>query len=267
MLATIIIVLREMLEVCLITGIISTTLKELKERKIILLSALAFGATLSAIIILSLTKITVAFDGRGQEILAIITLSISILCIAWTVVWLNNSGKKLQNKIIDAKLKLENRELTIWPIIFIIALAISREGAELALFMHGIYLTGASVDNMIYGVIIGSLAGISIGVFTYIGLLKISQKYFFRVINILFILLAAGMSSQLATYLNAAEIIDSFSSNMWDSSWLLNDNQILGKILYSVIGYSSHPSQLQVLMYIFTIVAITVLIKYTKKRR
>jgi high-affinity iron transporter len=264
MLSTIIVVLREILEACLITGVVAAALKDLNSRYKIMLISISSGILFSLIIALSLRKLTSLFDGNGQEILNIIILSTSIICIAWTVLWINNSGKELYHKISNTSTELQTKQLSMWPLILIIALAISREGAELTLFMNGIYFSGAHIDDLIYGFIFGSMIGIFLGFLLYKGLLKISPKYFFQAINIMLIFLAAGMAARLANYFNSSDIISVFSETIWDSSWLVNDTSLGGKILHNLIGYSSRPTKLQIIFYSLTIIILFGLSKFKK---
>lgn len=261
MLAATIIVLREMLEMCLIIGMISAALNDLKNKKQLLLAGVISGVTLSIILALSFRYITNLFDGDGQEIMNMIILFISILCIAFTILWIKTHAKKLHSKISQASQNFIDKKINCLPILLIITLAISREGAEIILFLHGVSAAGTNAPELALGIFIGTCLGISSGVLIYLGLLRISPKYFFKAINILLILLAAGMASQLGNYLNSTDIISALSSTMWDSSWLISEESLVGNILHGLLGYSSHPTQLQFILYSFTIFILSLSLK------
>ena len=213
---------------------------------------------------MTINEINKLFDGEGQELLNIIILSSSIFCVAWTIIWVNKES--FINEVDDKKNKLVNNQISIWPMVLIVMLAISREGAELILFLFGLSASGVNMFDMIYGIICGIVIGFGVGIGAYTGLLKIKTKYFFKVINTLLIILAAGMASQLANFLVAADIISVFSNAIWDSSWLINENNnFLGKLLYGLIGYSSHPTGLQVMFYCGTIIMMSLLLKLKKR--
>jgi high-affinity iron transporter len=253
MIAATIIVLREVLEICLVIGVVSAALKELPNRLRLIFMGVSVGLFISAILALSLNKISDFFDGNGQEILNIVILSVAILCVAWTLFWVNNQGK-----VLYAKVSSVSQNLKVWPIISIISLSVAREGAELILFLHGVAAGGTKAADLTYGIIAGMLIGVSLGVSLYNGLLKLSVKYFFKIINILLVLLAAGMASHLANYLHSSDIITSFSSTMWNSSWLIGDDSLIAKLLHGLIGYSSHPTILQVIFYCLTILFLII---------
>ena len=265
MLATVIIVLRETLEVCLLVGMVSAALNNLASKRKLIFAGVMVGAVFSGILALSLYKITNLFNGNGQEILNIIILAISIICIAWTLLWINKQGKELYNKVNHVSEKLLSNQISVWPMILIISLSMSREGAELILFLHGVSAAGTLASDLLYGIVIGAMIGAALGSLLSLGLLKVSPKYFFKLINIMLVLLAAGMAAQLANYLVAADIISVLSATLWDSSWLIDERGGVGKILHGLIGYSSRPTQLQFVFYSLTIMIMFRLLAHKKK--
>lgn len=263
MLATAIIVFREMLEICLILGIISAALNSLKNKTILLMCGIIGGVSVSSILAFTIAYISRSFDGNGQDVLNIFILILSIICINFTLIWINRHSKELHSKINYATQKLISKEISVFTLVLVIVLVISREGVEIILFLNGVSAAGSSSTDLILGSIMGAASGIIIGIMLYIGLLKAHIKYFFKAINIMLLLLAAGMASQLANYLNSAEFIEILSAPMWDSSWLINETSFTGKILYSLLGYSSKPTQLQIIFYCISI-AITSSLLYKR---
>lgn len=266
MLAAAIITFREILEICLIISIISAALNSIKNKNIILLFGMIVGIIFSILIAFSFNHLNSLFSDIGQEILNISILSISIICIGYTCILINKHSKDIHSRIDIAKQQFENNEINYFALIMVISLVISREGAELIIFLHGVYASGQSIENITLGILLGSLAGIVISFLFYSGLLKIPFKYFFKTINILLILLAAGMSSQLANLLHASNLVSIFYQQVWDSSWLVSDSSMIGKIFYNLIGYSARPTELQLLCYLATIMTMYCLIFYKKEQ-
>ncbi len=114
------------------------------------------------------------------------------------------------------------------------------------------------------GGIAGAGLAVVVGVLLYLGLIKLSSRHLFSVTGWLLILLACGMSAQVAGYLNAADILPSFGQ-MWDSGWLLAQDSVAGKIFHAMLGYSERPSGMQLIFYASTLVLIFSLLKITKK--
>ena len=74
-------------------------------------------------------------------------------------------------------------------------------------------------------------------------------------------LLAAGMAGQAVIFLQNGGWLLYFTGTVWDTSWLLQENSIPGKLLHTLVGYSEAPNGAQLIAYCATIVGIVVLMK------
>ncbi|MEK6734295.1 MAG: FTR1 family protein [Pseudomonadota bacterium] len=250
MFATMIIILREVIEICLFLGMFSAALREVRDKNKIILLGILGGIIISILLAFGMNRLSNLFDGTGQEIINIVTLFIAILCILWTLIWVRKHDKKFHERIIN----LENQNII--PIALLIMLSIAREGSEIILFSYGILARGTSNYDLVYGIILGTTLGMGFGITLYFGLLRIPTKYFFRTINFLLILLAAGMASQIAENLIAADLVTVFSNSLWDSGWLISEKSLFGKLLHDLAGYSSQPTGLQFVFYVTTFMAL-----------
>jgi high-affinity iron transporter len=104
--------------------------------------------------------------------------------------------------------------------------------------------------------VLGLAAGVTMGAGLYWGLLTIPLRHFFTVTSGLILLLAAGMASQGAAFLAQAGLLPSLGGVLWDSSWLLSDYSLLGRILRVLVGYVSHPMGIQLVFYVMTLLVI-----------
>lgn len=246
-----IITFRELIEISLLLSVISASLKDYQYKKLVLGFGTSIGIIFSILIAASFNYITDTFDGLGQELLNIFILSLAITCIAWTLHWINNQQSKFPKNIVDKK---ENNKL--FPLIILIILALCREGAELVLFLGGLFINGLDYKSLAMGAIFGASLGILLGLTIYFGLLSLPYKKFFRIVNFLFIIIACNMGAQIASNLTAGDFVNFLSERAWDTSWLLIEDSYIGNILASVTGYNSKPSFLEVLFYFFTLVAL-----------
>lgn len=246
MISVTLIIFRECLEICLLIGIISSALKDFEQRKKIISFGILLGAFLSVLVAFGFSSISNAFNGEGEEIFNIALLAFSIFCIAYTL-------KMVKQQVCNLKEKLATsyQKKNFLIISLIIALTILREGAEIILLL-GAMSSKLKTIEIISGALAGGFLGIVLGFLLYFGLAKISFKSLFKFINIFLVLLAAGMSAQIANYLLAIDAIQIFGDNMWDSSWLVSQNSFLGKFLHNFIGYSDYPTKLEVIFYFFT---------------
>src|SRR5436190_19777306 len=99
------------------------------------------------------------------------------------------------------------------------------------------------------GSALGLAAGVAVGSLIYLGLSKVKPHRLFAVTNVLILLLAAAIASQLARALIQAGIVDWASVPLWDSTRLLSMDSALGAFLHALVGYDARPSGLQLLFY------------------
>src|ERR1044071_9771788 len=97
-----------------------------------------------------------------------------------------------------------------------------------------------SEADLLVGGVLGIVAGAAFSALTYFGLLAIPSRYIFSVTSWLIALLAAGMAAQAVQVLNNAGVVISLDRTVWDTSWLLSEGSILGKL-----RSEEHTSELQ----------------------
>jgi high-affinity iron transporter len=139
----------------------------------------------------------------------------------------------------------------------VVGLAILREGSETALFLYGLLSGGEETPSSVLGGgAIGLLVGCLAGYGLYAGVLRIPARLFFSVTSGLILLLTAAMASQAARFLVQADLLPSLASPLWNSSWLLDNASLTGRVLHTLIGYEAMPSGIQVVFYTATLVLI-----------
>jgi high-affinity iron transporter len=133
----------------------------------------------------------------------------------------------------------------------VVAIAVLREGAEVVLFLYGI--AAASTEGWL-ALLLGGLLGVALGAgvsaLLYLGLLAIPLRRLFSVTSWLIALVAAGMAGQAAAILANIDLIPSFGFELWDTSWLLPQDSILGRALHALVGYSDRPMGVQLAAYL-----------------
>ena len=128
------------------------------------------------------------------------------------------------------------------------------------LFLYGIAAsTQAGALSLSIGGVFGVLAGAAVSYALYRGLVAIPLKRLFSVTGVLIALLAAGMASQAAAILAGADIIPSWGDEVWNTSWLLSQDSLLGRSLHALVGYADRPMGIQVATYAVVFVVLVVL--------
>jgi high-affinity iron transporter len=101
----------------------------------------------------------------------------------------------------------------------------------------------------------------------YLGLVAIPMRRLFAVTTWLITLLAAGMASQAVVFLQQAGYFQSFAEPLWNTSGILPEDSIPGRLLRGLIGYSDSPTAAQLAAYLLTIAVIIMLMRVVSRRR
>jgi high-affinity iron transporter len=144
---------------------------------------------------------------------------------------------------------------------------VMREGSEIVLFLYGIVVSGTSMASLLAGGVLGLLGGAAMTGLSYFGLIAIPTRYIFQVTSVLLALLAAGMAAQAIRFLQVAGVVTAFQTKLWDTSWLLSDQSIAGRMLHVLVGYTAKPNGLQLLAYIATLATIVILMRFARSTR
>jgi high-affinity iron transporter len=83
----------------------------------------------------------------------------------------------------------------------------------------------------------------------YAGLVFIKTSRLFEITNILILLLAGSLASQIAKTANQADWISVFSEQAWDISHLIPNESFVAMVLHGILGFEVSPTQLQVIFY------------------
>ncbi|HET7633957.1 MAG TPA: FTR1 family protein [Burkholderiales bacterium] len=266
MLATAIIVFREVLEASLIICIVMAATKGVPSRGRWVSAGTVAGIAGAVIVALFADQIASAAEGGGQEIFNATVLFVAVIMLAWHNIWMNSHGREMATtmKQIGAAVRAGSRPM--YALAIVCGIAVLREGSEIVLFLYGIASSGTGAIGMLIGGIIGVIAGAAFGTALYYGLLRIPLRHLFTVTNWIILLLASGMAAQGASFLVQANLLPALGSTMWDTSWLLTEGSILGKVLHTLVGYTARPSGIQLVFYFVTLITILTLMKLFNRK-
>ncbi|MDA3921387.1 MAG: FTR1 family protein [Salinisphaera sp.] len=256
MLATAIIVFREVLEAALVVSIVLAAAKGVAGRG----RAVGFGVLLgiagACLVAAFAGAIASALEGRGQEFLNAGILLIAVVMLGWHNIWMSQHGKQLASEMLAAGRDVASGVKPLSMLTIVVLVAVLREGSETVLFTYGIYASGAGASSMLAGGGLGVGGGVLAGALLYNGLLRIPVRHLFTVTGWMILLLAAGMAAEAAGFLTQAGVLPVLTSSVWDTSWLLTEHSIIGRLLHILVGYTQRPSGMQLLFYVTTLVGI-----------
>lgn len=262
MLATLIIVFREMIEAGLIIGIVMAATKGVLHRTRWVIYGIIGGILGACLVATFADKIADMMQGTGQEIFNASVLGTAVLMLTWHNVWMARHGRHIALEMKSLGHDVSHGQRSLSALSIVVGLAVLREGAEVVLFLYGIALSGSSsAISMFGGGVLGILLGAGISALMYTGLIKIHARYLFAVTSWLIALLAAGMASSAVVYLEQAGIVNFWLQIVWDSSEILSQSSMAGQALHTLIGYSDQPSLIQLVVYVATLATIFILMK------
>jgi high-affinity iron transporter len=257
MLATAIIVFREVLEASLIVGIVLAAARGVAGRGRWVGGGIAGGILGACLVAAFADAIAEAAAGIGQELLDAAILFLAVGMLGWHNVWMGRHGRELAENARSLGRAVGSGARPLYALAVAAGMAVLREGSEAVLFLYSIAASGhEGVGAMALGGGLGVVGGVAMGAAMYLGLLRVPTRHLFTVTGWLILLLAAGLAAQGAAFLVQADLLPTLGAALWDTSALLSEDSIPGRILHTLIGYVSQPSGIQLLFYLGTLATI-----------
>lgn len=268
MIASLLIVFREILEAGLIVGIVLAATRAVAGSRLWIAGGILAGVAGSAVVAAFTSIIASAFSGAGQEVFNAAVLGVAAAMLATHNIWMARHGRELASEMKAAGAAVTSGTKSLWALAIVVGAAVLREGSEVVMFLYGIMVAGgvAAVD-LLAGGLLGIAAGAVVSTLMFLGLLKIPVRYFFSVTSAMIAFLAAGMAAQSVFFLEQGGISQQLSETAWNSSSILDQTSILGRILHTLVGYSDQPSYMQIVVYLATLALIFALMHVFSPRR
>jgi high-affinity iron transporter len=270
MLGALIIVFREVIEAGLIVGIVMAATRGVPDRSRWIMIGIGAGVLGAAVVAMFAGVISEAFQGAGQEMFNASVLGVAVIMLMWHNAWMARHGREIADEMRRVGTAVSQGAKPLTALAIVVGLAVLREGSEVVLFLYGIMASGTSGSALIVGGLLGIAAGAAFSALTYLGLLAIPSRYIFSVTSWLIALLPAGMAAQAVQFLTNAGLVVALDRTLWDTSWLLSEKSIFGRLLHTLIGYIDRPSEMQLLVYVATLFAMFLLMRiarYTPRQR
>lgn len=232
LLDAIVTVLRETLE----AGVLISVLASLGARLALPLRwlAWAFGAGLLGALgyALGLRAILSWFDGVGQEVTNAAMQYAIYLLLAGALV----AGQRARRALLCCMTAA-------------VALAVTREGAEILLFFSSYLQSEQAFVRALTSGFVGLTIGLSVGVLCYFGLaVMLPPGAADRARHAILPLIAGGMALQATQLLIQADWLPA-GLPLWNSGGILSEHSVPGQIAYAVFGYEATPTALEVGVY------------------
>ena len=265
MLATLIIVFREVFEAGLIVGIVLAVTGSVPHRNSWIGGGVLTGILGACVVAAFAGALSQLFEGMGQELFNAAILAVAVIMLTWHNVWMASHGRELAGQLRAAGQAVADGNKSLLALAVVVGVAVMREGSEVVLFLYGVLASdgGESAVSLVLGGLAGLVLGAGVCMLTYSGLMRIPAKALFATTTTLITLLAAGMATQAVAFLERANWLNSLDRVAWDSGWLISDRSIAGRALHTLIGYTDQPTQMQLVVYITVLVGTYLLMRLT----
>ncbi len=207
-----------------------------------LLAAVALGA--------ALVGFTEVLSGDAADYFQTGMVLVACVLIVQMVLWMKRHGRTLKRDM-ERSLQERTRDGNAWGIAVLVALAIAREGSETVIFLYG--LGFGQSGHVSHGDILAIVLGLGLAFLTFyvlqLGGRIFSWRRFFRVTEIMLLLLGAGLLQTGVDKLIDKEILPLGISQVWNSAGLLDDSSTVGSMIAALTGYRAHPALTNVVAY------------------
>ena len=260
MLAAALIVFREVLEAGLIIGVVLAATQGVARRGRWIAGGIGAGLLGAALVALFAQQISQAFEGSGQAVFSATILIAAVLMLSWHIIWMSRHASELVRDMKVLGQQLMAGEKTLGAMATVVAVAVLREGSEVVLFLYGVAAGGeANPLGMLVGGVAGVAGGAAVSFAMYRSLVAIPIGKLFAITNGLVALLAAGMAGEAGLLLAQAGLVPTLGDQLWDTSWILRDDSLIGRALHALVGYSDRPMGVQLTAYLTVLVGLIVL--------
>src|SRR5579863_6580657 len=139
MLASLVIVFREVIEAGLIVGIVLAATRSVPRRGWWVAGGV-FAGTLGACLVAAFAgELGALFNGSGQELFNATILLVAVGMLTWHNAWMAGHGRELAHDVraVGSAVAAGDRPLTALAVV--VGVAVLREGSEVVLFLYGIF--------------------------------------------------------------------------------------------------------------------------------
>ena len=266
---TLFIVWRESVEAMLVIGILHAWLSHHAADsggKRWLWGGVALGLALALALAFALFAVAEAFVAY-QDYFQLGMVFTAAVLIVHMVLWMRLHGRSLKREL-ESGLAASAARDNWWGVLLLVAIAVAREGSETVVFLYGSLSTASGGELAWMGV--GGAVGFVLALATFwllqMGGRYLSWRLFFRVTEIMLLLLAAALLTSGVDKLISLELLPTLLDPLWDSSALLDDMSPAGGVVSALTGYRAQPALMTVLIYAGYWLLVAALLRWREAR-
>jgi high-affinity iron transporter len=202
---------------------------------------------LALLLALVMLGIATSLSGTGLDYFQLAIMLAASGLIVQMVFWMRRHGRTFK-KDLEANMARNARAANWWGLLIVVALAVGRETAETVVFLYGLGAEKGGIANLPVVLVLGIAAAFATFWLLQQGSRILSWRVFFRVSEILLLLLAGALLVSGIEKLIALDLVPALVDPVWNTSRLLDDSGRLGGLIASFTGYRSRPALLPLLV-------------------
>lgn len=270
------VVWRECFEALLVVGIIYSWINRNPDRSNgmrYLFGGIGLGVLISVILALIINGVFKELSDDHQTLFMMAMSAVASILIIQMVYWMNRHAKSMKSTL-EQEMAQQVARNSWWGALFIIAIAIAREGSEIVVFLSGQIMQLNSHNYT--GFFMAVLIGIIVSAFTFYVFILTSRfiqwKKFFTITGVVLLFLSISLllkavedgTNMLLEH--DVSIPDFLINPAWDTSHVIDDSGLFGSFASSLFAYRSQPMWISVITFglFWLIMALLFLRKKTK---
>ncbi len=244
------IIWRESAEAMLVVGILYAWLRkhpDVKRGMRYLWGGVGAGIALALTLAAIMLGIARTLSDQGLEYFQTAMMLIAAALIVQMVSWMRRHGRTFKREL-EHDMQKNASAANWWGMLVVVALAVGRESAEAVVFLYGLGTQYASAWGFAGILVLGVGAALATFWLLQQGGRIVSWRTFFRISEILLLLLAGALLVGAVEKLMSFDLLPPLVDPLWDTSAILDDGSRVGGLVAAFTGYRAHPSLLALLM-------------------
>lgn len=235
------VVWRESIEALLVIGILQAWLSHsgTARARLYLWGGVLGGLVAAAALAFVFTRFADSLPAEGRDLFQMILMLTAAALVVQMVLWMRRNGRTLKRDL-QSGLTERLADGRLWGIFALAFVAVMREGAEAAVFLQGIVAATGWSAGAVEAILAASIAALATYALLQLGGRRMSWRYFFRLTEIMLLLLACSLFVNGTGYLVSLGVLP-YTQPLWDLTGLLDDAHPLGGVIAALTGYRATP--------------------------
>jgi high-affinity iron transporter len=238
------IVWRESTEAMLVVGILYAWLTkhpDVRRGMRYLRGGVAAGVGLALVLAAVMLGVARLLSDQALEYFQLAMMLIASGLIVQMVFWMRQHGRTLKREL-EKDMQKNATAANWWGLLVVVALAVGRESAETVVFLYGLGAQNEGIPRFLAVLVLGIGGAVATFWALQQGGKVLSWRTFFRVSEIVLLLLAGALLVSAMDKLIALDVLPSVVDPTWDTSALLDDSGRIGGLIASLTGYRARPA-------------------------